>query len=233
MEATALDASLPRRLERHGFAFVQDVGSRADARAIAEQLGTIRIHRDSDHEGTTSITPLTGREGSASQAFSHGGLSPHTDGSGVLRPADLVVNYVERQARRGGHTLLADGSEILALLASGHDLLLAALCRSEFAFGPDRLRASVVSRLDAAQRASLRYRADGELSPLTCRAAKALASFAEIVRSSTWELATRSGDLYVTDNRRCLHGRAAFVGTRSVVRFLVDAPSLDLGVALG
>jgi hypothetical protein len=234
VETTELDASIPRRLERYGFAFVQDVGSRSDARAVAEQLGSIRIHRDSDHEGATSITPTNGRDGPASQAFSRVGLAPHTDGSGVLRPADLVVNYVEHQAHRGGYALLTDGLEIFADLTKGDDGLLAALSRSEFAFGSHRLRASIVSGWDAGthRRWSFRYRGDGELRPLTCRAATALESFAEIVRTSTWEIPTQSGDLYVTDNHRCLHGRTAFVGSRSVVRFLVDAPSLELGVAL-
>lgn len=231
MASASLDTSLPRRLERHGFAFVQDVGSRLDARATAEQLGTIRLHRDSDRDGATSITPVPDTAGPASQAFGREGLEPHTDGTAVLHPADLVVNYIEHQAQRGGHALLTDGTEILAGLPLRDAGIMAALSRGEFLFGADGFRASVLSRLRADERWTLRYRDDGELRPLTSRAAEALDVFAEVARACTWELATRSGDLYITDNRRCLHGRTAFVGSRSVVRFLVDAPDMALGAA--
>ena len=232
MEATALDTSLPRRLERFGFAFVQNVGSRAAARSIAAQLGTIRLHRDSDRDGATNISPSPDANGPASLAFSRLGLAPHTDGSAVPRPADLVVNYIEHQAPRGGRALIADGAEILDAVLLRSDWMMESLSACEFEFGAARFQASIVSQHDIGERWSIRYRDDGELRGQTDRAANALDSFNDAVRTSTWELATQSGDLYITDNRRCLHGRSPFAGSRSVVRFLVDAPNLDLGVAL-
>ncbi len=230
MNPSAIDvetaSSLARSLEREGHVWLDMAAPEVEA--LARRLGPIRSHRDSASGGATHIRPRQGKI-SAGAAFTRDALPPHTDGSSVMHPADLVVNHCVR-AGSGGEVLLVDGQLVFrALAATRHDVVRH-LEMPYYAFGEARLRAAVFSCHPARATCMVRYRNDGLLAPMNRRAQQALQVLDTYIQMHTQSRPLSTGEVYIVDNTRFLHGRTTFSGDREVVRYLVDSPSLRLGI---
>jgi len=136
--------SVARNLESVGIALLKDATT-ADLEALARALGTVRPHRDSSPDGTTIISPSVRLDTQAAMvAFTRDELPPHTDGSGVVRPADLVIGCCLTPPTTGGEILLVDGLDVLGALLQQAPYQVEPLWRkSDFAFGAERLRDAV------------------------------------------------------------------------------------------
>lgn len=101
-----------------------------------------------------------------------------------------------------------------------------------FQFGtPPRAAAVLAPREAHPGRTALRYRDDGELSARSPIHANALRALSRAIADRTVSCPLESGDAYVVDNHRMLHGRSAFSGHRVFLRYLLDTPKLALGIA--
>jgi hypothetical protein len=67
---------------------------------------------------------------------------------------------------------------------------------------------------------AVRLRRD-ELARFSPQTQRRLAVLAEVIDRHTITLPTRTGSGYVVNNRRWLHGRTAFTGTRTMYRALI------------
>jgi alpha-ketoglutarate-dependent taurine dioxygenase len=227
-------ASVAQSLESVGIALLHNATT-ASLEALARELGTVRPHRDSSPAGATVISPLRRSSAeTATTAFTRDGLPPHTDGSGVARPADLVIGCCVTPPSAGGEILLADGVDVLGVLMHKEPRRVEPLWHNAaFAFGVDRLPHPVfANRANCSAKAgiSIRYRDDGALTANSLEAMRALALLRAAIAASVRTHKFAAGDAYIIDNHRYLHGRAAFEGNREFSRILVDAPHLDLGI---
>jgi alpha-ketoglutarate-dependent taurine dioxygenase len=219
---------LGREVSTKGLVILRGLTSAA-AREIAAELGNMHVHRDADHDGVTVIhaDPLRA-DLPISAAFTTAALPPHTDGSGVARPADIVVTYVDRAARTGGHATFVDGQELIATLLREAPRVLSELSRRDaLLFGADNLPAPTFEK--RGDRVRIRYREDGCTRAESESAARALAYMRRLAGTMMRTIEMGQGDLYVVDNHRFLHGRTEYGGRRRVLRWLIEAPHLELG----
>lgn len=219
-------STLARSLEHDGCVWLD--APAPDVETLACSLGAIRSHRDSAPDGATRIRPRQ-NEISAGAAFTREALPPHTDGSSVRQPADLVVNECIR-AGSGGEVLLVDGQLLFRVLAEAGGDVIRRLEMPLYTFGEAQLKAAVFSCHPTRGTRVIRYRNDGLLTPLNRAAHQALRVLEAHIRMCTQTRPMKAGEAYIVDNTRFLHGRTRFSGEREVVRFLVDTPSLKLGI---
>lgn len=214
------------RLERDGCLWFGK--ATFDAADLARTLGTVRRHRDGSVDGATVIRPKP-HHLSVGDAFTRRGLPPHTDGSGIRLPPDLVLNQVIR-AGVGGDTTLVDGEAVLAAIARSDPATVRQLATPMYMFGVDRLRAPILSVHPVRKTLCLRYRDDGLLVPLNIESRRAFHVLQMTIGEHLGRRPLTHGETYLIDNTRFLHGRTAFSGDRIVVRHLIDAPDLRLGI---
>jgi len=119
-------ARVAGQLREDGLAVLTGIDGRAALTVLARELMTIRPHRDAAPDGVTEITE-TGTATTGYAAFTTAGLVPHTDGTAVADPPQLLLLACARPAGEGGATLVADGARVVAALAGSHPGALPAL----------------------------------------------------------------------------------------------------------
>lgn len=209
-------------LARRGVALFDGVHDPRALRALAERLGTVVSHRDSDSAGLTVLADRGEQGGAGRTGFTNRPLAPHTDCSDQPRPPRLVVMACASPAPRGGASVLVDGQAVHADLAATAPEALADLSSPRGAyFGGGAGYVGNVFETGSDGRLGLRLRLDelARFSPQTQRWLPALR--AAIDRHSiAFNLPSGAG--YVVNNGRWLHGRHGFSGHRVMCRALVD-----------
>jgi alpha-ketoglutarate-dependent taurine dioxygenase len=225
------DAALQERaasqLAEHGLVTFSGITSRAALSAVAARFLTIRPHRDAGPDGFTVITGTRcGAAGFA--AFTDRELVPHTDGSSVRHPPGLLILACLQPAAAGGTTLLADGAQIAATLASQHPTAWHALSsRTAAAFGAPGYVGAVFGPAGAGRR-TIRLRID-DLARFSAEAAAVLPLLRTIISQHLHSLHLHAGEAVMISNTRWLHGREPYTGQRVMLRVLGDPmPSLRL-----
>ncbi|WP_083898126.1 TauD/TfdA family dioxygenase [Nocardia vinacea] len=135
----------------------------------------------------------------------------HTDSTGYPRPHSVIVMGCLKAARDGGESiLLLVDSIISSLPADTRRLLQVPLFEFVPAVGwsGHRLITTVLS--ERGEHWRIRWRRD-VMSALSRRAEDALLAMgAAIDATSPKRIKLQTNDVLIVDNRRCLHGRAAF-----------------------
>jgi hypothetical protein len=215
-------ASIVAALTSRGLALFDGYPNRHDLKSVAEALGKIHLHRDSDKEGFTVLEPKNAPS-SRKAGFTAKGLFPHTDSSGEERPPDIIVFCCEQRAGFGGESLFVDGREIFLELRRAEASLLSILTRPDAAMFLSDLGyvPKPIIDQDRFGRFAFRFRLD-DLSlfsePLTYK----LPDLVDLIRHSTMSLRLRDGEGFILNNGWWLHGRTGFRGYRRAVRLLVD-----------
>jgi alpha-ketoglutarate-dependent taurine dioxygenase len=122
----ASQPSVAAQLRDYGLVTFGGITDRTALIAAARHLMTVRAHRDAASDGITEITDL-GATAAGYAAFTDSGLIPHTDGSSVPEPPELLLLTCVQPAAQGGATLVADGAQIIATLAARHPAALRSL----------------------------------------------------------------------------------------------------------
>ena len=210
-------------LARDGVALFDGVRTEPQLLQLAARLGQLAPHRDSVSSGLTVIAdrgnarPTTGQGG-----FSRHALAPHTDSSHLPRPPLLVAMTCIQTAKRGGDCILVDGCAVHHDLATNAPEALADLSAQRGAyFGGAAGIVGNVFEPDPCGLVGIRLRRD-ELARFSPQTQRRLAVLAQVIDRHTITLPTRAGSGYVVNNRRWLHGRTAFTGTRTMYRALID-----------
>jgi hypothetical protein len=210
------------RLREDGLAVLAGITGRAALTALARELMTIRPHRDAAPDGVTEITD-TGAAAAGYAAFTGAGLIPHTDGTAVADPPQLLLLACVRPAGEGGATLVADGARVAAALAGRHPGALPALSAPKSAwFGtPADGYLGAVCEPAGPGRMRLRLRLD-DLARFSPDAACAVPALRAAISANAVTLRLGPGDGVVLCNTRWLHGREPYAGRRVMLRILGD-----------
>jgi hypothetical protein len=183
---------------------------------------TLRIHRDSDSEGVTTIERRLPTATGSLAGFTDRELVPHTDGSAVVEPPRILMTTCVRQPRSGGQILLVDGCGLYREIAEVDPGMLDALRapRSAYFGGGSGYLGSVFEERDD-YRVAVRLRFD-DLIRFSPAASLYVAKLRELLRQHAITLALAIGEGYALLNDRWLHGRRRFIGDRMMLRLIGD-----------
>jgi len=185
-------------------------------------LMTIRIHRDSDSEGVTTIKRRFSTAIGSLSGFTDRELEPHTDGSAVAEPPRILMLACVRRPRSGGQVVLVDGYALYREIAGCDRAMLDALCAPRSAyFGGGSGHLGSVFEDQGGHRVAVRLRFD-DLICFSPAASLYVGRLREFVRLGSIALDLAVGEGYVLLNDRWLHGRRRFVGDRTMVRLIGD-----------
>ncbi|WP_405749377.1 TauD/TfdA family dioxygenase [Streptomyces sp. NBC_01411] len=220
----AASDDIARRLGEDGLVTVAGLTSRTAVLSFASRIMTVVPHRDSEADGLTTIrnTDLpVSRPGFA--GFGAGELAPHTDRSGIPAPPRLMLLVCAQPAEAGGRSLLADGQRIYnEMLQSGSDAVRALSMPRTAYFGAGDGHATEVFTWHDDATVSVRLRLDGlaRFSPLV---QPYLPQLRSAITREQLSLPLLTGQGYLLDNRRWLHARTSFIGSRMCWRALGEA----------
>lgn len=222
---------LVAELAAHGLVLLDDVTSTDHLLRLAHSIATIVPHRDSDASGLTTIADVGGHLRSGFAGFSACALNPHTDRSGIANPPTLLMMACEQPASSGGECVVIDGKAVYDDLVESHPKAAKALSapRSVLFGGAAGCLSSVFSH--AGDRFNIRLRLDdlAQFSPETTRWLPVLRAAIDR-HAAMFKLHTGQG--YILDNHRWLHGRRAFTGQRVMYR-VNGNPLPHLGITPG
>jgi hypothetical protein len=219
-------------LASHGIVLLRGGNGRDSLIRTARSLLTIRLHRDSDDDGVTTIAQRPAPEGSSVMGFSDRELWPHTDGSAVEQPPRVLMLGCIRPAHAGGRSHVVDGRTLYDEIARTDIAMLTALLTPRSAyFGGGLGHLGAVFQQIENDRMAIRIRFDAlaRFSPVV---APYIGRLRALVQDRTITLDLREGDGYVVLNDRWLHGRSQFSGARTMLRLAGD-PHSHLGLRSG
>jgi alpha-ketoglutarate-dependent taurine dioxygenase len=216
---------IPEHLLGEGLVFFRSPQTRRSLIALAQSLGNIVPHRDSDPDGITVI------EDRAQSQLEYRGLTnlaldPHTDRSSEERPPRLILNYCTLAASEGGEVVLADARAVYDILTHTQPRVISLLERPDavgFSDGSKTLVAPVFSR-DSSGRVRVRFKFDSSLVA-NDDTWWALKHFKATIEEHSLQIPLHQGEGYIVDNSWWLHGRRQFSGSRQVLRLHIQ--SLD------
>ncbi|WP_444947438.1 TauD/TfdA family dioxygenase [Micromonospora ureilytica] len=202
---------LPATLARDGVVLIQEA-SVVEVRALLDRwtvpVGAPRLRTGDGDKNEAGFTELP--------------LLPHTDRSLHAQPPSVLATLMLAPARAGGSATLVDGSRVLTLVRHrAEDATIAELRLREAAgrSGPPLVEFTP-------GHARIRYRDDRVAGPYSADGRTDLvAEFRRLIVDTTRSLHLGSGDGYLVHNHRFMHGRTAFTGDRSIVRFLARVNS--------
>ncbi|WFE53625.1 TauD/TfdA family dioxygenase [Micromonospora sp. WMMD1155] len=214
--------SVPATLARDGVVLIQQ-GSVAE---VAELLDGWTVPVDHPHQvadGLTVITPRIHSGAADNEAgFTDLPLSPHTDRSLHKQPPSVLATLMLAPARAGGSATLVDAAQVLMILRRRAED--AAIARLRLKTTAGQLGPPVVEFTSG--HARIRYRDDRIAHPhSTDRHTDLVADLRRLITETVRSLHLGEGDGYLVHNHRFLHGRTAFTGDRSLVRFLARVNS--------
>lgn len=187
-------------------------------------LGHILEHPDSDATGITTIQPRRLRTPN-DRAFTRNGLSPHTDGTAVPDPADVLILHCAQAAPDGGGATFVDGLPMFRRMLQQFERTKLTSLRLQHR---DRGDLGAVFTFDCHNElGSLRYRDDDLAWPVS-GVPGIVTALRDNIADSTVHRPLSSGEGYMINNNRWLHGRTAFSGDRVVLRLSLRlAPRTD------
>lgn len=219
-------------LASHGIVLFRGGNDRASLVHAARSLLMIRIHRDSDIDGATTIARRPATTGPSVLGFSDRQLWPHTDGTAVERPARVVMLGCLRPAQAGGRSHIVDGRALYEQIAQTDPIMLSALTTPRSAhFGSGSGHLGAVFQHIGRDRMAIRIRFDA-LTRFSPTVAPYIDRLRELVCARALTLDLREGEGYVLLNDRWLHGRSQFTGERIMLRLAGD-PLPHVGIPGG
>ncbi|MEV7909024.1 TauD/TfdA family dioxygenase [Streptomyces griseus] len=211
------------QLAQHGIALFHGIGDAASLIDLAQTLGVVLPHPDSDVNGVTLISERRESAGALGAGFTRASLSPHTDRADKTVPPPVLVNLCLVQAGSGGESTFVDGVAVHRFLVDHAPEALRALIHPKaVAYGKTHVYTGpVFEPIDGGRRLRLRIwpRSAGRYSR---EAEEALDELQCVIAAQTVAVRLEAGQGYVIDNTRWLHGRLAYAGERVMLRIAVD-----------
>ncbi|MFI9555368.1 TauD/TfdA family dioxygenase [Nonomuraea endophytica] len=225
-------ATVNALLQRDGLVMFEGIQGRADVVRLARRLVVPWQHRDAEPDG---VTVISDRGAMAEQpgfaGFGAGELSPHTESSALAVPPRMLLLMCGSPAARGGESLVVDGAAVYRDLSSVPDVIARLRQPRSVQFAPGRWESVFTNTADGNM--ALRLRLDG-LAHFTEPVQAVLPTLLGAIRRHQRLLPLKTGEGFLLDNRRMLHGRRSFTGqsARVMYRVLGD-PTADITLPTG
>ncbi|WP_329560602.1 TauD/TfdA family dioxygenase [Kitasatospora sp. NBC_01266] len=189
---------------------------------IAQQYGTVMMHRDSDDRGVTPIRETPGRDPARDIGLTTAELLPHTDRPAIAEPPRVLLLWCQDAGAEGGEAVVVRASDVVRHLGERDAGALRALCDPEaviFRTGGDQF-VSPVFKVEDGIVTEVRLRFDPFVH-FSCAAARALPSLESALSDVALTFTLRPGTGYALRNDIWLHGRAAYAGPREMSRVMI------------
>jgi hypothetical protein len=187
-------------------------------RSLAQGLGTVWKHRDSDGDGVTVIEEKSGASHAGDRGFGAGALQWHTDSSGIAEPPRTILMWCAENDAIGGESMVADASSIdhsvREMCPSLRDPLWSDHAAT-FYSGAEAYSGPILST--RASRLRIRLRLD-ELGHLAYPIAVGLTDLIRSIDAVANSFVLRPGMGYALRNDRWLHARLGYQGRRRMLR---------------
>lgn len=210
-------------LDKEGIVFFQNLYTESLGEDIANLFGTIHNTLDSTGNGITEITEeKSGKNVRNSRAFTRLSLYPHTDRSPMRKPPRYLLNWVQEAAQHGGETLLVDGWLLYEEMEKDYPKDLSILQTSIATF-TDGINTHIDSIFKKDERGviSIRFR-DDDCVLFADDAKPSVDCLRALIRKNLLTFELKTGDAYLLDNTRWLHGRNAYTGHRLICRLHIN-----------
>lgn len=218
---------VPEALAHHGLALVAGLTSSADLADLAQTIGHVVPHRDSDPDGITTITDHNAQRPGFT-GFTNRALQPHTDRSSIPHPPGLLLTSCGQPATSGGDCILVDGQAIYDDLATAPEALNAFSAPRSALFGGAAGHLGSIFTDVADGHIAIRLRTDN-LVRFSPEISRWLSTLRAAIDRYTITVKLRLGDGYILNNHRWLHGRHAFTGHRVLYRITANPhPHLNI-----
>jgi alpha-ketoglutarate-dependent taurine dioxygenase len=216
-------------IERVGLAIVDGIKHESDVLQLAQRLGRIYRHRDSEASGLTRISnKMQESDRAGYDGFTGKALFPHTDRSCVPMPPALLIQVCAKQNARGGTTTLVDGRRMMGALKGQFPELweeITAPAAARLDDGEHRYVGPLFEHL-ADNSVALRLRND-RFAYFSGPLSEHIPQLKDVINALTERFLLQPTEAYIINNRWWLHGRDRFEGEREMWRILVerDAPT--------
>jgi alpha-ketoglutarate-dependent taurine dioxygenase len=219
---------VPEALAHHGLALVAGLTSSADLADLAQTIGHVVQHRDSDPDGITTITDHN-IEQPGFNGFTNRTLEPHTDRSSIPHPPGLLLTSCGQPATSGGDCVLVDGQAIHDDLTTTAPKALNALRTPRSAlFGGAAGHLGSIFTGTTDSHIAIRLRLD-DLARFSPDVSRQLPTLQAAIDRHAITVKLRPGEGYILNNHRWLHGRHAFTGHRVLFRITANPhPHLNI-----
>lgn len=216
---------LKSTLEQDGIAFFESDFNQDEFIQFSEQFGQLYKHRDSISNGIT-IVKSSMEESQANSGYfglTSSSLFPHTDRSTLDNPPNILILYCKNQSGVGGESTLVDFKQVFEqLLKEQQDGSHPILEKDSVIFddGKTRHKGSIIEKLDDGSY-YLRFRND-EFGYFNSKIFPYLNEFESKINANKQLMKLKTGQGYIINNGRFLHGRSSFQGEREMWRTLVN-----------
>ncbi len=213
-------STLMSLLSRDGIVIFKGIASMNDLVRLSNKIGKPIQHRDADANGIITLRPREDEQEETFKGYTHKEQYVHTDGTMVENPADIVVLYCEMPAKKGGESTFVDGRELHRKLKREDPGLLAALMEKDAGIFGDSTadrKIKAIFKHYGTNRMSICFRND-KLVSYSKMIQDKFAYLIATIGSLTSRIKLNSGEGYIVNNHRFIHGRDSFEGDRIIHR---------------
>ena len=212
-------------LDKHGIITFDGVFEVDCFLELCEKIGPIFNHPDADSNGLTQITSkVDGIDRPGVPGLTEKKLVPHTDRATVPDPPFYTSLLCIKAALYGGDSILIDGQEIYTTMKSHFPMELSLLEKPDVAIfgrGNNQCSTAIFNSINSVNK-YVRFRYD-DIAYFSAEIIQALNVFLTLVHERQHLFRLESGQGYIVQNGRWLHGRTSFEGQRLMNRALIDS----------
>jgi alpha-ketoglutarate-dependent taurine dioxygenase len=214
------------KLNECGLITFENINSLSDIMRLSNSLGQVHEHRHSNEMGITVISPEQNiKHQTGNLGFTSDVLLPHTDGSAENDPPMLILMVCGKAAERGGYSEFIDGKKIYESMREEYPEVLERFKVSNsiiYGLDPQRI-GSLFEKMDD-DKYMIRFRYDN-WGYYSATLANDLPILWKFIRSHSFSMKLKSGQGFILQNGRWLHGRSSFEGHRKMYKVLIDVTS--------
>ena len=144
----------------------------------------------------------------------------HTDRSGWDQPPGLLLTSLQVKSETGGESLLVDSQEVIEAIRIRHPKLLGLITDSKYSSFRNDDGIFVPRPIYDEATGILRFRFDDGIQ-LSASLVDAFPTLRALIYEFARPICLETGQCYIIDNHRFLHGRTSFTGERELLRTLV------------
>jgi len=212
-----------KEIESKGVSFFKQNFNQGDFLQFGNSFGDIYKHRDSKNNSITIVSNVdeVSNSNEGYKGFTNSSLFPHTDRSTINKPPNILILYCKQQSKKGGETVLIDMKKVLDFCLNKYPSNCFMLNKNSVIFddGKDKYKGSLIEFLEDGSY-GLRFRND-RFGYFNSDIIDYLPEFYKLIEYNKITIKIPPNCGYIINNRRFLHGRSEFNGSREMWRLLI------------